>query len=137
MFFSLNIYTSRFNINAIYFKNACNFTSKDVVYKKSKIITINTLSNIIKIYNGRFMFRKYASIWSFGIKCGQLVWTKKKAKYKSKLKLKIKIKMLSQKKQQQEQKSSLLIQRKLYNRFKKIIIPKSYLNKIKSNTKLR
>ena len=133
----MNSYKSKFDINNISIKNTYNLNQNNLIYIKSKIITINTLSNIIKIYNGKFVFRKYMSIWSFGIKYGQLVWTKKKAKYKSKLKLKVKIKILSQKKKQKEQKASAVMHKKLYNRFKKIIIPKSYLTKIKSNTRLR
>ena len=131
----MNKYKSVFNTNNVDIKYIYNLNNQ--IYKKSSTITINSLSNILKIYNGKFTFKKYVSIWAFGLKCGQLVWTKKKAKYKSKLKLKVKLKVLSQKKKQKEQKVSLLNQKYLYNRFKKIIIPKSYLLKINSNTKLR
>lgn len=95
------------------------------------------LSDILKIYNGKFVFNKYISLWCFGYKFGQLVWTKKRAKYKSKLKLKVKLKLLSKKKKEKEQKTIIGNQKKLYNRFKHIIIPKNYLNKIKSNIKIR
>ena len=107
------------------------------MYKKSKIIDISMLLNIIKIYNGKFFFIKYISLWSLGNRYGQLVWTKKRAKYKSKLKLKVKIKMIAQKKIKKINQKKKTNQKNLYNRFKNLIVTKTSLGKIKSNIKLR
>ena len=133
----MNQYKSKFNINNLYLRNFNQTAHHKIIYRKSQIINIYMLSDVLKIYNGKFLFKKYISLWCFGYKFGQLVWTKKRAKYKSKLKLKVKLKLLSQKKQKIKQKKTTINQKKLYNRFKHIIIPKSNLTKIKSNNKLR
>ena len=130
-------YKSIYNVHNLNIKNILKKSAHPIIYNKSKLINIYMLLDILKIHNGKFFFKKHVSVWSFGYSFGQLVWTKKRAKYKSKLKLKVKIKMLAQKKQKQKQKTIVSNQKKLYNRFKKVIIPKLYLNKIKHNIKLR
>ena len=132
----MNKYKYNLNIKNINLKNY--LTKKNTnIFKKSQIINIHMMSNIFKIYNGKFFFTKYISLWSLGYSFGKLIWTKKRAKYKSKLKLKLKKKLIMQKKINKIQQRSNYTHKKLYNRFKNLIITKTSLTKIKSNIKLR
>ena len=92
------MYKSNFKLNKTYLKFLINNNKYKIFYKKNYIININMLSNIYKLYNGKYFFKKHINIWSIGYKFGNLIWTKKRAKYKSKLKLKIKKKIIIQKK---------------------------------------